>query len=382
VTKLRALFLAANPQSTIRLALDEEIRQITQKIRLSEGRDVLEVVSQWAVRPGDLLQYLNQYKPQIVHFSGHGTAGGEIVLVNSAGAAQPVSAGALKALFSTLKDNIRLVVLNACYSRPQGAAINESIDFVIGMNTSIGDQAAIVFAASLYSALGFNRTMRESFEQARISLLLEGIPEEDTPELLVRSGVSPDRALGAEAPNPTDRPFFKSIDRGSLRSALTLGWLLARYEFADESPVPEAAASAPAIHQEIDDILKGDDLVRPSPEMRFQQLIQTVLRAYGSSSAERHAAVLIGIAALRTTLVGVSENEEHNKEMAKLALSAIMEIDPSLVPTRSKPAFFESLLHIHPKNVVELLDFVDQGSTDHGRNTDDSGRNNPQMGWR
>jgi hypothetical protein len=198
MTSLKALFLAANPQGTTPLALDQEIRQITQKIRLSDGRDVLEVVSVWAVQPSDLLQYLNQYKPHVVHFSGHGTAAGEIVLVDGAGAAKAVSARALRSLFATLKDNVQLVVLNACYSRTQGAAINEVIDFVIGMNTAIGDEAAIVFAASLYSALGFNRTVGEAFEQAKTALLLEGIPEENTPELLVRPGASVDRKLGAE----------------------------------------------------------------------------------------------------------------------------------------------------------------------------------------
>ncbi|GEM_PF-3967358 len=72
MTKIKALFLAANPNGTTKLALDEEIREITQKIRLAENRDLLDVISVWAVRPDDLLQYLNQHKPQIVHFSGHG----------------------------------------------------------------------------------------------------------------------------------------------------------------------------------------------------------------------------------------------------------------------------------------------------------------------
>ncbi len=56
--KIKMLFLAANPQGTTQLALDEEIQEITYRIRLSEGRDLLEVVSAWAVRPDDSLQYL------------------------------------------------------------------------------------------------------------------------------------------------------------------------------------------------------------------------------------------------------------------------------------------------------------------------------------
>src|SRR6266496_1708073 len=65
---IKALFLAANPASTNRLAIDEEMRAIEQKVRASEYRDVLVFQSAWAVQPDDLLQLLNQHRPQIVHF--------------------------------------------------------------------------------------------------------------------------------------------------------------------------------------------------------------------------------------------------------------------------------------------------------------------------
>jgi hypothetical protein len=356
--RLRTLFLAANPQSMTRLGLDQEIRKITQKIRMSDGRDTLEVVSVWAVQPADLLQYLNEYKPQIVHFSGHGTTAGEIVLVDQAGSARPVGERALKALFGTMKDNIQLVVLNACYSRTQAAAIGEVVDYVIGMKSAIGDEAAIVFAASLYSALGFNRTVREAFEQARTALLLAGIPEEDTPELLVRSGVSADRRLAA-SPSATSLPRFRLIDRGKLRSGLTLGWQMARYEFADQSPFPEAAAAAPEILREIADIIRRDAIVEVPAEPRAHELLSTVLRGYAASSPEHHAAILIGIAALRASLVGASRDDAQNQEMEAIARSAIMEIDPTVLPTVDKPAYFDALRKARPRNVVALLEFVD-----------------------
>jgi hypothetical protein len=161
------------------------------KIRASDYHDSLDLISVWAVRPDDLLQELNTRKPTIVHFSGHGSGGGELVLMNDLRQAKTVSPSALKALFSTLKDNVRLAVLNTCFSKTQAAAIAEVIDCVVGMNTSIGDQAAITFAASFYSAIGFGRSVKEAVEQGRVSLMLEGIAEENTPELLARQGVDP-----------------------------------------------------------------------------------------------------------------------------------------------------------------------------------------------
>lgn len=193
MVKIKTLFLAANPVGTDPLKLDEEIRAINEKITASEYRDSLELVSNWAVRPDDLLQALNTHKPQIVHFSGHGSSTGEITLVDNNGQPKKISQKAIKSLFTTLRDNIKVVVLNACYSKLQAEAITEIIDCTIGMNTAIGDKAAIVFAASFYRAIGFGRSVQEAFDQGKTALLLEDIPEENTPELLVRTGVDPSR---------------------------------------------------------------------------------------------------------------------------------------------------------------------------------------------
>jgi hypothetical protein len=59
---IKALFLAANPTSTNRLALDEEMRTIEQKVRAAEYRDALVFQSAWAVRPDDLLQWYCQLR--------------------------------------------------------------------------------------------------------------------------------------------------------------------------------------------------------------------------------------------------------------------------------------------------------------------------------
>jgi HAD superfamily phosphoserine phosphatase-like hydrolase len=155
MNKMKVLFLAANPRDTDKLALDEEIREISKKIREGDYRDAIELISAWAVRPDDLLQLLNQYRPQIIHFSGHGSGSGEIFLTDNNGISKPVSSRALKALFATLKDNIQIVVLNTCYSKEQAEAITEVIDVAIGMNDRIDDKSALTFAASFYRAIAF-----------------------------------------------------------------------------------------------------------------------------------------------------------------------------------------------------------------------------------
>src|SRR5215831_11474250 len=175
--KIKILFVSANPAGAQQLKLDQEAREIEAKIRAADHRDSLELITKWAVRPDDLLQSLNQHRPHIVHFSGHGSPTEEIVLLDKLGESKPVSKEALVHLFRALKDNIRVVVLNACFSRPQAEAITGEIDCAIGMMRAIGDNAAITFAASFYRAVGFGRSVRDAFDQGTTALMLEDIPE-------------------------------------------------------------------------------------------------------------------------------------------------------------------------------------------------------------
>jgi hypothetical protein len=166
IDKIRILFLTANPTDTNRLRLDEESRAIDQSLRRAEFRDRFVLEQFQAVRVSDLQECLLRFKPHIVHFSGHGSEEGEIYLQDSNGMSRPVSEKSLGKLFAVLKDNIRCVVLNACYSRTQADAIAEHIDAVVGMSTAIGDQAAISFSAAFYQALAYGRDLQTAFDRA------------------------------------------------------------------------------------------------------------------------------------------------------------------------------------------------------------------------
>ena len=181
---IRILFLTANPTNTNRLRLDEESRAIDQALRRAEFRDRFELDQFQAVRVGDLQDCLLRFKPHIVHFSGHGSEAGEILLQDSSGASRAVSERALGRLFSVLKDNIRCVVLNACYSKVQAEAIASHIDAVVGMSTAIGDEAAISFSAAFYQALAYGRSIKTAFELACIQIDMEDIPEDEIPNLI------------------------------------------------------------------------------------------------------------------------------------------------------------------------------------------------------
>lgn len=193
--KLVVLFVAANPRDQNQLRLDEEVRDVTARIQSSRYGRSVDLRSIWAVRPGDLMEALSEHRPHVVHFSGHGSDEDEIVFLNDAGNTKRVSKDAITATIATTADHVRLVLFNTCYSRGQAESAAVHIEATIGMGTSIGDEAARVFAKAFYSAIGYGYSIARAFEKARAEVTLEGIDEEDTPELFTREGIDADEIV-------------------------------------------------------------------------------------------------------------------------------------------------------------------------------------------
>lgn len=192
---LIVLFLATNPINTKRLRLDEEARTIQEIIRKSDYRDTIIFETRWALRTSDILQAINEVNPDIIHFSGHGTPDGELVLEGAEGQSKVVTKEAMAQTIMTLSDKVRLIFFNACFSVIQAQNIVEHVEAAIGMNTSIGDKAAIVFASQFYSSIGFGQNLKVAFNQAKAALMLEGILEDTTPELFVRDGLQAEEVV-------------------------------------------------------------------------------------------------------------------------------------------------------------------------------------------
>src|SRR6185436_15538054 len=216
---IRLLFLGANPASTTRLALDREVREITQRLRATPHYERFELIQEWAVQVEDLQAALLRHTPQIIHFSGHGlgrlrtrataegtrdveqdaesedmklAAGGEILMEDAQGRPIGIGATALTELLRAV-GGARCVVLNACYSASQSAALAKQADCVIGMSNAIPDITAITFAWAFYQALGFGESVETAFELGRNQLTLGKLPGTELPELVLRDGVAADQ---------------------------------------------------------------------------------------------------------------------------------------------------------------------------------------------
>jgi hypothetical protein len=184
IDKISILFLSSEPSDAVRLRLGQELREIESQLARAKFRDNLTFFERTAVRPVDLTQAMLDTKPQIVHFSGHGSPNGCLVLEDISGASHEVEPGALSALFEQFAQDLECVVLNACYSETQAQDIVRHIRFVIGMKDEIGDEAAIAFSVGFYQAIGAGRNIESAYALGCVQVRLKGLANFNTPKLM------------------------------------------------------------------------------------------------------------------------------------------------------------------------------------------------------
>jgi hypothetical protein len=114
---IRILFLTANPLGDENveppLKLYREFESIDDKIQISRHRDKFELIPRFSASIHRLQEYILRFRPEILHFSGHGTMKGELVFQNEYGGRQVANVNTMKNLFGILHKGIRCMVLNA-----------------------------------------------------------------------------------------------------------------------------------------------------------------------------------------------------------------------------------------------------------------------------
>ncbi|HKO98585.1 MAG TPA: hypothetical protein VJU86_16425 [Pyrinomonadaceae bacterium] len=190
--KIKILFLSSNPWTTSRILVDEEEREIFEKLQEGPYRDRFELHRHAAIRPIDLQRLLMMYKPHIVHFSGHGSKQHKIILGGKPGRGKQVDQHGMVKLFALYKSHVRLVVLNACFTKTQAQSLSQVIDFSVGAGKGIGDKEGVAFAGAFYRALSFGKSVKAAFESAEAELALTKMPRTKGIGFFVREGITDD----------------------------------------------------------------------------------------------------------------------------------------------------------------------------------------------
>ncbi len=170
----RLLFVAVDPQKRDRLRLDLEARAVEEALRSAGHEGLLALEHSWAATFLDLQHALLRYRPSLLHFSGHGTPSGNLALESDplvpreSRRPEPSDqrpAEALARMLGSIEGlKVHCVVLNACFSEVQAAAVAQHADCVVGLFAEVRDSAAIEFSRGFYGALAWGQSVKAAFD--------------------------------------------------------------------------------------------------------------------------------------------------------------------------------------------------------------------------
>lgn len=188
--KIKILFLSANPENTPQLNLDAEIEHVKKGFKTASLANKFEFISEAAVTLPDIIKAMMKYKPQIVHFAGHGTEKDGLIIDDGNGQSVYFTTDSISRLFKLFKNQVECTLLNACYSEEQAIAIskegvmsenkNQGI-YAVGMNDVVGDKAAIDFSVGFYQAIGEGYDYKFAFEMGLVNV--NAVTATDKPEI-------------------------------------------------------------------------------------------------------------------------------------------------------------------------------------------------------
>ena len=195
--KLEVLYLTANPDEQNALRVDAEVRQVQEAVRGSVLRDNI-VVHQLPAADLDLLMDgLNDHRPNIVHFSGHGYRGG--LAVDHAKVKRPkgkfITYDILGQALAATDSPPSIVVLNSCQSAGARQALIPPAQAIVVMQDFISDLAAAAFSAKFYAAIAAGQSLKSAFEQGRVAVANVSLNEAATPVLITAKGVNPAKII-------------------------------------------------------------------------------------------------------------------------------------------------------------------------------------------
>lgn len=189
---MRVVMLSSSPDEPglERLALDTEYNRIRSKLESSEGGRRVELDYWPDVRVDQLPDRLLKAPADVLHFSGHSTEDGAITMRDADGQILDLQPEGVAQVIGAFGDRLRCVVLVACFSAELAQRLQDHIDVVVGMQSEVDDDAAIVFVSTFYNALAQGHAVRRAFDVAAGMMRAHGNLTGE-PILYTREGVDP-----------------------------------------------------------------------------------------------------------------------------------------------------------------------------------------------
>lgn len=159
----RILVVAADPAATTSDFLQEEVNVIDESFGESKGiRPTIDSVR--TSNQGQLAEAISQFKPSIVHFSGHGSPSGRVIYEDRAGWLRNVTGTTLAKPLARLSARPQCVVLNGCRVSREVNSLQFVADNVISVShQSDGVDFTPTVSRALYREIGRGLGFADAF---------------------------------------------------------------------------------------------------------------------------------------------------------------------------------------------------------------------------
>lgn len=154
------MFVSSVPEDKNYIDVGQESDTISEVLEIMKQDSKFQFIHKHGIIRGKFREILQDYKPDIIHFSGHGGEKEGLVFQDN----EEISKEMLRDIFDGLHI-IQLIYLNACYSAKQTDALKDltNVKNIIGMNKSIADYIAIQFSTNFYKNYKRIENIKESF---------------------------------------------------------------------------------------------------------------------------------------------------------------------------------------------------------------------------
>lgn len=195
--RLRIALLVTNPDSRASLQTGIEARYIDEGIRMESKSGDVDLKIVLAPTLDTLIDTLNSYRPDVIHFSGHG--GGRTLVLDNERAGDDggtvLDFGKITRVMNATSARPKLLVLVACDTVDGADEFLSAVPAVVAMADSIDDEAACEFSRRFYRSLSAGATIANSLEQARLILESKGYADASLPTLVARNTSDEQRSL-------------------------------------------------------------------------------------------------------------------------------------------------------------------------------------------